>query len=804
MADIQPTDYLVAPSINRWGFIQVPKDNAVYDFLDQVKQTIDPAFMLINTGLGILQSILDFVSSLLIDITQPIKLAIDALIALLEGLIRDLKSAGVYFSWDYDLFSNPIKNLSGGYPAYESRYTQRLLDKKDLTRPDFSAQTSVFGLAVFGGADTNSINRLIKNLSDFFALFGATPQQNSLRSVSNLTAKYYQKFGPAHTELNPADIDLDNKPSGIRITWEYPSVNLQGIATPPPMFVISVKTTSKKETIHFKVAQPSSTGTGSFYEGVLQDPANPRLDAGGELLSLLGNSVGDAKDKVYLKAEDGTITDTLDKYYESYRTFFLEPQSVIGQLFGPTSYAIDIPFEALPTGGDGAYIISIRSCTETTLQPADTRELEGTNAYEGKPSTLFLKADLKAVPRINITPTSLSLPSVEVTIPRVDSDIKLQYASALKEALALFALCRLDTKEGRDFLGLQVSDYQVEETKKHFDRSNRLIRDRVQQMVALKGEIDRAVSQLLPASPSDSVLAPLRTHIENLNNKDKGHIPFYKFIVEALTSTAGRGDGIGKDIALAEYYSLNETSYEGELESNLQVQAPQVALGTERSTEEAIGAIQVDLNAPQVSPIKVTEVKGLFSPPIIYCSNKTLRQYIRNPLTPTQFYARAVAQTQGVSGLCESALRVLSVVVPKEKPTGQWLNLRLGDFVGLSGVVDALDDLSDYARALSAGLAGIIETIKKYIAQVKNRIDEIQRILAKIKAVLDAILSFRLPAGLYILPFTGNGTTDATASFMNAQNKPYIVGGYGAGGMIVFGGLPSLLVDFFTAIIGGE
>jgi len=259
VADPKPTDFSAPPTINQWGGVQVPKENSVYDFLDQVKQTTDPAFTLINTGLGILESILDFVSSLLIDISQPIKLAIDALIALLEGLIRDLKSAGIYFTWDYDLFSDPLLGLRGGYPAFETRTSQKLLDRKDLSRPDFSSNTSVFGLAFFGGADTSGINRLIKTLTDLFGLFGVSPQQNSLRAPSSVNAKYYQKFGVAHTELNPASIDLDNKPSGIRLTWEYPSVNLTGVASPPPLFIVSVKTTTKKQTIHFKVAQTSST-----------------------------------------------------------------------------------------------------------------------------------------------------------------------------------------------------------------------------------------------------------------------------------------------------------------------------------------------------------------------------------------------------------------------------------------------------------------------------------------------------------------------------------------------------------------
>lgn len=797
VANIRPEDYAVAPSINQWGYIQVPKDNAIYDFLSQVKATTDPAFQLINLGLSVLNTILDFVSSLLIDITQPIKIALDALIALIEGLIRDLKSLGIYFTWDYDLFEDPITYLAGGYSSFESRSILKLLDKKDRTRPDFSDQSKVFCLTFFGGADPSGINRLIQKLNDLFSLFGATPTQNPSRSVSGLSVKYYGKLAFAHTEMSPASIDLDNKPSGIRIKWEYPPTNIGGINLPPPTFIVSVKTTSAKESIRFKVAQPAST-TGASFEGSLQDPANPRVDAPAELLSILSNDVGNQNDKVYLQAEDGanTITSTLDDYYSKYRTYFVQSDSSLGRFFGDTTFGLDIPFERLPTGGDGGYIVSVRSCSQIDLNTEDLKDLEGDGGYDGKPKTRILKADLKPISKISITPSVLSLPTEELTIPKMDSDIKLQYGMALKEALCLFFLNRLETTEGRAFLNVQMSSYQVGLLTKYLDIKKILKENKTATMVSIASAVENAISELLPAMPAESVLAPLRTHIEKLNNKNKDHVPLYPFIRKSLTD--GTNNGIGS--------LVSNLSLDTELQSNGQqplssVSQPQI----EATTEQTASVIPAPASPPSVSPLLVTEIKGLSGVPIIYCDNAKLRGYIRNPITAEQYYSRAVAQMQGMEDLCKSAVAILSVVVPKDKAVGQWVNLRLGDFVGLSGVVDVLDDLKDYTEALAAGLSGIVETIKKYIAQIKNRIAEIQRIIARIKAILDAVLSFRFPAGLYVLPTISDGTTGAVREILSAQRKPDIqAGGYGAGGMLVLGGVPSLLVDFFVALIGGE
>ena len=82
---------------------------------------------------------------------------------------------------------------------------------------------------------------------------------------------------------------------------------------------------------------------------------------------------------------------------------------------------------------------------------------------------------------------------------------------------------------------------------------------------------------------------------------------------------------------------------------------------------------------------------------------------------------------------------------------------------------------------------------------------ELKQIILKLKAIIDAILNFRLPIGLHGAYHITNGTGGLVSAVINSQNKPPIGStGYGAGSMMVAGGLPSILVELFIALIGGE
>jgi hypothetical protein len=135
---------------------------------------------------------------------------------------------------------------------------------------------------------------------------------------------------------------------------------------------------------------------------------------------------------------------------------------------------------------------------------------------------------------------------------------------------------------------------------------------------------------------------------------------------------------------------------------------------------------------------------------------------------------------------------------------GEWFNVKPFRDTDLSALLDFIDTVKKTLEGFIKGFEGIVAQILKFIHMLKTRIAQLQVVIAKIKAFIDLILSFRFPAGLYGCLHLADGTQGLVNSLTQSEFKPDIgTDGYGAGSMIVAGGVPSILIDFFTAILGG-
>jgi hypothetical protein len=106
---------------------------------------------------------------------------------------------------------------------------------------------------------------------------------------------------------------------------------------------------------------------------------------------------------------------------------------------------------------------------------------------------------------------------------------------------------------------------------------------------------------------------------------------------------------------------------------------------------------------------------------------------------------------------------------------------------------------------LSDGINGIIDAIKRYIALLQQRIASIRAFVTRLKRLLDAILSIRLPSGLRYLLAEADGTEGLISAFRGAENQPpsgELV--YSTYATFVFGGLPSIFVDFLLSLISDQ
>lgn len=212
--------------------------------INTVIQTIDSVLSFLITLLNIAQTILNVVKTFLVGLLDPIRALVEIIIQEVRDIIADLRQLGVYIADDADLLEvspvNRTRELRGGYDAYERRMLNRLLNRQDPTRPDFTSATAVVALfAYVSTGDVFALIELIKRIKAFFGspkapwasapLMAPTPPSARLgRYGVNVAA--YKKVG-----------SLDTAPDAVALEWAMPSTG-EVFSAPPKGFLIHVST----------------------------------------------------------------------------------------------------------------------------------------------------------------------------------------------------------------------------------------------------------------------------------------------------------------------------------------------------------------------------------------------------------------------------------------------------------------------------------------------------------------------------------------------------------------------------------
>lgn len=131
----------------------------------------------------------------------------------------------------------------------------------------------------------------------------------------------------------------------------------------------------------------------------------------------------------------------------------------------------------------------------------------------------------------------------------------------------------------------------------------------------------------------------------------------------------------------------------------------------------------------------------------------------------------------------------------------------------------AVGEVVAYLQGLKAGTQSVSETIDGQILFLQARILELEALLRRINALLDVTTSIEVPSasGLVV---TGAGTDGVLQALLSAEDKPQddatvtsrvdasgrVVksGEYGAGVVILFGGLPTVAVDLLDLMFREE
>lgn len=808
MADNDPNNWDKLPALNKWGHVGPAADNDFYKFLDKTKKSSDAFFETLSLVFDLVNAALDFIASLLIDFSNPLKLIIEEIVATLEAFINDLRNLGLYMTFDEYELKLPSERLLGGYPAFEQRLIKKLLDQSDPTRPSFSPETKVFAMTFFAGADISKVAQIISYIKKLIKFF--TPGKDEPASPPiNLEGAFYNDL--------VGEIELPNtyKPDGIRVKWKLPPPASTLPAFPksfilPDYFIFSVSTRNAPDVVAYinnvKRTPTEDKSKGDTKSEVVSLPTSHLTDP--RLWPLLDESTGLTKldesktfkpldetpdgigskgswvirgsDEVYLnKIDDQKISD-------AYRCFIYGSggDSVIGD----DDFSFDIPLENLKIGGqlEDEYNITMYSLTmdkdDFKNLNLDYKKLPGLlrlgTHYEVKSGDLIKIKD-SGGGKLTLAPQGeITLPSQTISVA-TPSDLKSKYIKAVRFFFLAYFLGRLDSQAQRKLVGITFTPEDEKFIAKYVKAD-----DGIKGLVKFSGNKESFAQEVLEwvddiminfrhKIPKESILVNFLTDLNKIDN--------FKYDLYEILQSMAEGDGEG-------IFPNQKT-----LKSKENIVPTKVVVSP--------AEIDSTYNKDVVNvPANVNVQANIFFNEKVSGTNRPLLYYKEGDL---KFIGEFVYLKDFMTMF--NLAKPLMILSDKGDGEGKWTALRPMRDTDLSALLSVIETIKKYMEGILKGLEGIVAQILKYIHLLKTRIAQLQEVIAKIKGLIDLILSLRFPAGLYGTFHLADGTGGLVNALMQTEDKPDIgEAGFGTGMMVVAGGVPSIIIDLMIALMGGE
>ena len=172
---------------------------------------------------------------------------------------------------------------------------------------------------------------------------------------------------------------------------------------------------------------------------------------------------------------------------------------------------------------------------------------------------------------------------------------------------------------------------------------------------------------------------------------------------------------------------------------------------------------------------------------------------------PVEFIRCSLLDSSLVLASAMSVLQVAAspLTLTRDPSSGSWTALRMFP-QGLPAVDLFMEDILRWVKSIQAGMEAITEMIKAYIESMEARVLEIQAAIVRINALLQSLLQFTMPSanGLVV---TSYGTDGVLQELVTAENKPSdSTTAYGAGMVILAGGLPATLIELLQMFFPTE
>jgi len=151
---------------SNWQALQIQLPGK--DLLEQVRSSLETLVVFLE----IIKTLLQTISTFLVDFGNPVRVIVEALLALVLQLFESLKRTGLYGYFDIpDPLQDPnFDRFRGGYQAFVQRFKGSLFDGRDPFRPQplAGSTSSGFTLIVADAETVFNLLRLVKVLLSFF------------------------------------------------------------------------------------------------------------------------------------------------------------------------------------------------------------------------------------------------------------------------------------------------------------------------------------------------------------------------------------------------------------------------------------------------------------------------------------------------------------------------------------------------------------------------------------------------------------------------------------------------------------
>tara|TARA_B100000073_G_scaffold347746_1_gene363146 strand:+ start:8965 stop:11694 length:2730 start_codon:yes stop_codon:yes gene_type:complete len=812
---------------------------------------IDPTYTFIMNIFQVVQEALDFVASLIPEFTDPISFLLNEIIEFVEAYLKDLRQTGIYFTTDDALKGEfKIKKFEGGYNRVAEEIVKKATNPLDYSRPDVSDKTAVLSITAYGGAGIDGLTKLLKVWDKFVSLFGVTKSEGGFLPPQVLPNLFLSQVGPTTVSVELDKLDfLEFDPVGFVAQWRMPQGKVNNffeVNLPPAAFVLTITSRARPLPLFLERRTSRDTKVRTIISP-LYISKDSNIIATSIILDRLNLDAGDfAKDpasatatKPFLFAKDPSGKKIPAHKLKSETKSFYKRTKNLGAIFGQTTFELELKYDEdlgglktydIDTGQEidvsNNYYYSIASYDVES--PALEEGFNLTDKPQPFDHTVGLDQGLEIFMRVEKDRSFLAIDGVK-SIPKSSrtQTVKLNYPSrmnyikAMREAMTHVILFLLEESSHSGFT-LSSDTKQKVLNIFHLKDVAELVKETEYAKFAadgytvseindfrdnVKSLVDDGITRMLGRDEPSSIIKVVQPFIDTLLNDSEYPLlyPTLEYEFSGLDNAGYVENGT---------FNLTDLDNLSKLDSVLEA-IPFVNVFSEPSDVQGIfpdGCFAVE-ESPQGKSVRTKVATAYFVSGVSYLSNpkkNAIHLSFEGEAKYAQFKYGQYNVFQDIVKEYPEKLKAsfnLLGFIPENKldREGAWKFKRLFSD-GIVSVDEFFEEILLALKLLKDGFDSLVKFILDAIALLKQRIESIRQLIVRFKALIDAFLALRFPAGLSYLLTVSEGTEGYVDAILNAQNPPEssvdIYGTYAT--LVIPTAVPSIVVQILLGMLGDE